>query len=138
MCSRAGAAAQSMRVAVPVVKSGEKYLLVPHFGRAPSLAIAEVEGGSYAVVEVFENPHVAHEHGRGAALIGELARRGVSAVLTLGIGHGAFYRLRELGVRVYYVAPPPGRKTVTLEEALDMLLSGRAEEAAEPREAEEH
>ena len=59
-------------MAVPVVKSGEKHLLVPHFGRAPSFAVAEVEESGYRVVEVFENPHTLHEHGRGAAVVGEL------------------------------------------------------------------
>uniref|UniRef100_A0A7C4FFN2 Dinitrogenase iron-molybdenum cofactor biosynthesis domain-containing protein n=1 Tax=Thermofilum pendens TaxID=2269 RepID=A0A7C4FFN2_THEPE len=65
-----------MRVAVPVVKSGEKLLLVSHFGRAPSFAVAEVKEGKYEVVEVFENPHIAHEHGRGAAVIDALVKRG--------------------------------------------------------------
>ena len=87
--------ASSMRVAVPVVKSGEKLLLVSHFGRAPSFAVAEVKEGKYEVVEVFENPHIAHEHGRGAAVIGELAKRGVDAVLTLGIGYGAFLQAQR-------------------------------------------
>ena len=54
-----------MRVAVPVVKAGGDYFLVPHFGRAPSFAIVEVEGGSYSVVEVLENRYVSHERGRG-------------------------------------------------------------------------
>jgi len=62
----------------------------------------------------------------------------VDAVLTLGIGYGAFYRLRNLGVKIYYVNPPAGRSTVTLQETLSMLASGEAEEAAEPQEAEEH
>lgn len=125
-------------MAVPVMKSGEKHLLASHFGRAPSFAVAEVEESGYRVVEVFDNPHLAREHGRGAAVVAELARRGVDAVLALGVGYGAFYRLRDLGVKVYYVTPPASRKTPTLEEALDMLASGEVEEAAGPREAEEH
>jgi predicted Fe-Mo cluster-binding NifX family protein len=54
-----------VRVAVPVVKAKGDYFLVPHFGRAPSFAIVEVEGGSYRVVEVFDNPHATHDHGGG-------------------------------------------------------------------------
>jgi predicted Fe-Mo cluster-binding NifX family protein len=50
-----------MRIAVPIVKSGDKILLVPHFGRAPSFAIVDLEG------------------------------------------NGAYYRLRELGIKIYYV-----------------------------------
>ena len=125
-----------MRVAVPVVRAKGDYLLVPHFGRAPSFAIVDVEGGSYSVVEVFDNPYVTHERGRGVRLIDELAKRGVEAVLTLGIGYGAFYRLKALGVKVYYVSPPPGKGTLNLAEAVEALTSGKAEEAAEPREAD--
>jgi len=62
----------------------------------------------------------------------------VDAVLTLGIGYGAFYRLRNLGVKIYYVNPPAGRSTITLQEALSMLASGKAEESRRAREAEEH
>jgi len=124
-----------MRGAVPVVKAGGDYFLVPHFGRAPSFAIVEVEGGSYSVVEVLENRYVTHEHGRGVRLIEDLAIRRVDAILTLGIGYGAFYRLKELGAKIYYVTPPPGKGTLTLAEAIEALTSGKAEEAIEPREA---
>jgi predicted Fe-Mo cluster-binding NifX family protein len=125
-----------VRVAVPVVKAKGDYFLVPHFGRAPSFAIVEVEGGSYRVVEVFDNPHVTHEHGRGVRLIDDLVEKGVDAVLTLGIGHGAFYRLKAAGVKIYYASPPPGKGTLTLAEAIETLTSGKAEEATEPREAD--
>jgi len=124
-----------VRVAVPVVKAKGDYFLVPHFGRAPSIAIVEVEGSSYRVVEVFDNPYVTREHGR-VRLIDDLVEKGVDAVLTLGIGHGAFYRLKAAGVKIYYASPPPGKGTLTLAEAVEMLTSGKAEEAAEPREAD--
>jgi len=125
-----------VRVTVPVVKAKGDYFLIPHFGRAPSFAIVEVEGGSYRVVEVFDNPHATHEHGRGVRLIDDLVEKGVDAVSTLGIGHGAFYRLKAAGVKIYYASPPPGKGTLTLAEAVEMLTSGKAEEAAEPREAD--
>jgi len=32
--------------------------------------------------------------------IGDLAERGVNAALRLGIGYGAFYRLKELGAKI--------------------------------------
>jgi len=93
-----------MRVAVPVVKAGGDYFLIPHFGRAPSFAIVEVEGSSYSVVEVLDNQYITHEHGRGVRLIDDLAEKKADAILTLGIGYGAFYRLKALGVKIYYVS----------------------------------
>lgn len=125
-----------MRVAVPVVKAGGDYFLVPHFGRAPSFAIVDVEGSSYSVVEVFDNRYITHEHGRGVRLIDDLAKKKVDAILTLGIGHGAFYRLKALGAKIYYVTPPPGKGALTLAEAIEALTSGKAVEAIEPREAD--
>jgi len=55
-------------------------------------------------VEVFDNRYVTHANGRGGRLIDDLARRRVDAILTLRIGHGAFYRLKALGVKIYYVS----------------------------------
>jgi predicted Fe-Mo cluster-binding NifX family protein len=123
-----------MRIAVPVVKSGDKILLVPHFGRAPSFAIVDLEGNSYKIVEVFQNPYLARSHGRGVGIVNELVRKGVNTLVSLGAGYGAYYRLRELGIKIYYVTPPQGKKTMTLQEAIEMFLAGEAEEATGPRE----
>ncbi|NAZ24850.1 MAG: dinitrogenase iron-molybdenum cofactor biosynthesis protein [Thermofilum sp.] len=126
-----------MRIAVPVVKSGDKILLVPHFGRAPSFAIIDLDGNSYRIVEIFQNPFLTHSHGRGVGIVNELVKKGVNTLVSLGAGYGAYYRLRELGIKIYYVTPPQGKKTMTLQEALEMFLSGKAEEATGPREEDE-
>jgi Uncharacterized conserved protein len=126
-----------MRIAVPVVKSGDKILLVPHFGRAPSFAIIDLDGNSYRIVEIFQNPFLTHSHGRGVGVVNELVKKGVNTLISLGAGYGAYYRLRELGIKIYYVTPPQGKKTLTLQEALEMFLTGKAEEATGPREEDE-
>jgi predicted Fe-Mo cluster-binding NifX family protein len=126
-----------MRIAVPVVKSGDKILLVPHFGRAPSFAIVDLEGNSYKIVEVFQNPYLAHSHGRGVGIVNELVRKGVNTLVSLGAGYGAYYRLKELGIKIYYVKPPEGKKTMTLQEAIEMFLAGKAEEVTGPGEIED-
>ncbi|AGT35980.1 MAG: NifB/NifX family molybdenum-iron cluster-binding protein [Thermofilum sp.] len=126
-----------MRIAVPVVKSGDKILLVPHFGRAPSFAIIDLDGNSYRIVEIFQNPFLTHSHGRGVGVVNELVKKGVNTLLSLGAGYGAYYRLRELGIKIYYVTPPQGKKTMTLQEAMEMFLAGKAEEATGPREEDE-
>jgi len=126
-----------MRIAVPVVKSGDKILLVPHFGRAPSFAIIDLDGNSYRIVEIFQNTFLTSSHGRGVGIVNELVKKGVNTLVSLGAGYGAYYRLRELGIKIYYVTPPQGKKTMTLQEAMEMFLTGKAEEATGPREEDE-
>ena len=60
--------------------------------------------------------------------------RGVKAVVALGIGYSAFYKLRESGVKVYY--PPVSEGPVSLNKAIEMLISKQLVEALEPREIE--
>nr|NAZ24606.1 dinitrogenase iron-molybdenum cofactor biosynthesis protein [Thermofilum sp.] len=115
----------------------DKILLVPHFGRAPSFAIIDLDGNSYRIVEIFQNPFLTHSHGRGVGIVNELVKKGVNILVSLGAGYGAYYRLRELGIKIYYVTPPEGKKTMTLQEAIEMFLAGKAEEATGPREEDE-
>jgi predicted Fe-Mo cluster-binding NifX family protein len=114
-----------MRIAVPCVESRGKYILVPHFGRAPSFAIVDVEGDKYNLVEVFRNEYITREHGRGVALVNELIARGVNALLTLEIGYGAYYKVRESGIKIYYITPED-KRAITLEEAIQMFISGKS------------
>ncbi|MGC9095851.1 MAG: NifB/NifX family molybdenum-iron cluster-binding protein [Infirmifilum sp.] len=127
-----------MKIAIPVVKSGEKYFLVPHFGRAPAFAIVDVGDSQFKVLEVYQNIHAAHEHGKVSGLFHELLSREVQAILTMGIGYGAFYRLKDLGLKIFYVRPSPGKATISLEEAVENFISGKVEEAGEPKEADDH
>lgn len=122
-----------MIVGIPVIRAGHTYLVSPHFGRAPNFAFVEVSGSDYRVVEVVENPHVSHEHGRGANIIDLLTSRNVSAVIVSGVGYGAFMRLKDRGVKIYYL--PAGReREITLEEAVRMFINNELVEAAEPEE----
>jgi len=122
-------------VGVPVVKVQDNYYLSPHFGRAPLFALVKVSGEKYDVVEVLENVHAHHERGRGRGVVELLASRGVNAVILLGVGPGAFYRLRERGIKVYYVpAEIASRALVPLSIAVEMFINNQLEEAREPRE----
>jgi predicted Fe-Mo cluster-binding NifX family protein len=60
--------------------------------------------------------------------------RGVNAVIALGIGYGAFYKLRDSGVKVYY--PPVSGDLLPLNKAIEMLINKQVVEAVEPREIE--
>ncbi|QOR94756.1 NifB/NifX family molybdenum-iron cluster-binding protein [Thermosphaera chiliense] len=126
---------QPFMVAAPVVKVGSEYYLTPHFGRAPFFAIVQVAGNDYRILEIIENPHVRHEHGRGSRVIEMLTSRGVDSVIVLGIGYGAFRLLRESGVKIYYV-PVEGAtgSLVPLGKAVEMFVNKQLEEALEPRE----
>ncbi|WP_448578290.1 NifB/NifX family molybdenum-iron cluster-binding protein [Thermosphaera sp.] len=126
---------QSFLIAAPVVKAGSDYCLSPHFGKAPFFAIVEVSRNNYRILEVAENPHVRHEHGGGRRVIELLVSQGVSHVIGLGIGYGAFHRLRESGVKIYYVpAEEASGSLVLLSKAVEMFMNNQLEEALEPRE----
>jgi len=125
---------QSLIVGVPVIRARGEYYLSPHFGRAPFFAFIEVKGDEYRVLEVLENTYSRHEQGRGRGVIDLMLSRGVKAVIARGIGYGAFYKLRESGVKVYY--PPASEGLVSLIKAIEMLISKQLVEAVEPREIE--
>lgn len=126
-----------MIVGIPVLKVSNRYYLNPHFDRAPYFAIMEVSGDGYRVKEVVENQYAGHGHRRGDDVINMLLLRGVNIVIASGIGYGAFERLRERGVKVY-LTPETSRGLIPLEEAIEMLVSGKLEEAGGPREHGEH
>lgn len=122
-----------MIAALPVIKSGERYYLSPHFGRAPYFAFVEVDGGNYRVLEVVENPHARHERGKGAGVVDLLVSRGANVLIALSMGQGAFAQLRDRGVRVYFT-PEVGGRLIALEEAVKMFMNGELSEAEAPRE----
>jgi len=125
----------SLIVGVPVVSVHGDYYVSPHFGRAPFIAFVEVTGDKYRVLEVVENPYARHERRRGAVLIEFMASRGVKSVIVLGVGYGAYYGLRERGIKVYYV-PLSKAGQVPLTAAIEMFINKQLEEATEPRELE--
>jgi len=126
-----------LRIAVPCVKSGEKLYVSMHFGRAPFLAIYDVDGEAklvkleripYGGEHEHEHGH-GHGHGGGHAIMDLIANYGVEAIIAYNLGYGAFYRLRDAGVKIYLVD-----RTIPVEEALKLLIEGKLREASEPRE----
>ncbi|MEZ0394595.1 MAG: NifB/NifX family molybdenum-iron cluster-binding protein [Desulfurococcaceae archaeon] len=123
-----------MIVAVPVLKTQRGYVVSPHFGKAPFVAFVEVDGGTYKIIEVAENPAGQGRagHGGGRVLIAKILSRNPSAVIAMEMGEGAFSELSSRGVKVFYL--PPEKKIIGLEEALELFLAGSLEEAKAPRE----
>jgi predicted Fe-Mo cluster-binding NifX family protein len=124
-------------VAVPVVSTSTGTYVYPHFGRAQEYAIAEVSKEGFRVVGTIRGPRGEPGSGRSHEVVGALARSGVNAVVVSGIGAGAFWRLRELGIKVYAL-PEKAGGLYTLEEALRMLAEGSLRELAEPPPHEHH
>lgn len=108
-----------MKVAVPLIKTSEGYLLSYHFGRAAYVAFAEVSDGKYEVIDIIENEAARGGHGAGHRLIDLIASRGVDAVVVHEIGQGARGELAARGIKIYQA---PG--IAPLEQVLDMLAKG--------------
>jgi len=124
-----------LRIVSPVAKAGDKFLLYPHFGRAPYFAVVEARGGKIESIEAKENPYRSHEHGRGVGIIDFILSLKPDAVLALGMGNRAFELLREAGVKVFFY-PSKGNEMPKLPEAVEALLRGELREAAEAYEPE--
>lgn len=125
-----------MIVALPSIKTSRGTFLSPHFGRARFFTIAEVSNGAHRIIGVVENPFSDHSHGRREAVVDFLISQGVEAVVSLGMGPGAFEKLRSRGVKIYYIEPAQPGQLVSIEEALELFVQNRRTEATEPREHE--
>ncbi len=125
------------RIIIPVVRSGDKLLVSPHFGRTPEFALVEITGDSYRIIEVTRNPFMEHEHGRGQAVIQFVYSRGADAIIVGGIGPRAVAALKSIGVRVYAVP----REGIELDEAIKLFMKGMLTEVSGeeyPRHHEKH
>jgi predicted Fe-Mo cluster-binding NifX family protein len=118
-----------MKVASPVLKTkvDGKLIINAHFGKSELFAVFDTETSE---VEVFENPGLVAERGRGIYIAKALSERGVSAVLVKEIGHGAFEKLKQFSMKIYLV--PNAVKF--FEEAVEMFKNGKLAELEEPSE----
>jgi predicted Fe-Mo cluster-binding NifX family protein len=115
-------------IAVPVEKVGSEYYLALNYVNAPLLAIVEVFNNTYKIRNIIENPYAAPGPQRGLGVIEFLASQGINAIILLRSGYGAFYRLEERGIKVYYVPVEEQAKgPVKLSEAIEMYVNKRLE-----------
>ncbi len=118
-----------MKICIPTEdEKGLEATVSGHFGRAAYFAFVDSETKA---VEFVMNTDTGHDHGRctGAALA---ASKRPEAVLTSGMGQGAFKLLTSYGAHVYRA---PGAK---LGEAIDGFASGSAEELVSSEAAGHH
>ena len=118
-----------MKICVPTEdEKGLEATVSGHFGRAAYFAFVDSQTKE---VEFILNTDTGHDHGRctGAALA---ASKRPEAILTSGMGRGAFDLLTSYGAHVYRV---PGAK---LGEAIDGFAGGSAEELVSSESAGHH
>ncbi|MEL9991608.1 MAG: methyltransferase domain-containing protein [Thermoproteus sp.] len=115
-----------MRVAISETKGR-----VDGPGEAEEIAIYDVEGGSYKLVERLENPAKYARMARGAAALAEAHRRGAQALIVSEIGPRGFEIASRWGMKIYIYEG-------LAEEALDLFAKGALKEATGPTHGEHH
>jgi len=123
-----------MRVAVPVLETEVegRRLINAHFGKSNLFALVDTETGQ---VQLFENPGLHVERGRGIYIAEKFKELGVEAVLVKEMGPGAFDKIRNrMGIKVYLVPP----QVKFLDEAVEAFKKGQLQELLEPNEEEHH
>ncbi len=121
-----------MKVAVPVLETevNGRRLVNAHFGKSNLFAVADLDSGE---IEIFENPALHLERGRGVYIAQSFYDRGVEAVLVKEMGPGAFDKVRNrFGMKVYLIPS----KVKFLDEALTLFKEGKLQELLEPNEEE--
>ncbi len=83
-----------MKIALPVKKVSDGYLLSSRFGKAPFFLIFDAKTDEIKVIR--------NEYQNGRDIANILSSKGVKAVITYHIGKGAFNHLKNLCMEVYY------------------------------------
>lgn len=109
-----------MKIAISVTNG-----LVDGPGEGEELAIYEVDGDRYRLIERIKNPALTARAARGLAALAELRRRGVSAVITSEIGPRGFDVAKQWGMKIYIAEG-------NAEEALEKFIRGELKEAEGP------
>lgn len=90
------------KIAVPVKEdNGVKSTLSPHFGKTPFYLFAEVMAGNVKYLGVKENPAKDLDKKIGLTAAKFLIENKTDVLISLGVGEGAYYALKEHGVEMY-------------------------------------
>ncbi|MEM0097365.1 MAG: NifB/NifX family molybdenum-iron cluster-binding protein [Conexivisphaerales archaeon] len=126
-----------MKVIMPVMENhGIESRVTGHPRMAPYFAVAKINGDDPGTVDIIENPykeenhHAFHHHEgnhEGANQFFKfLTDLEPDVLISYNIGPGAFYRFREIGVKMYL---PKGH---TVKENIDALKADTLTEISEP------
>lgn len=113
-----------MRIAISETKG---YVDGP--GESEEIAIYEVGGGGYRLIERVENPAKYARMARGAAALAEARRRGAQAFIASEIGPRGLQIARNWGMKIYIFQG-------SSEEAVKLFAQGLLKEAAAPTHGE--
>ena len=102
--------------------SGLSSRVSSRFGRAPYLAIVELDDGEVASVRVVENPGASARSGAGIKAVQRLLEEGVKLAVAGAFGPNALTALEELGIDTLELSG------VTVEEALKAVREKVASE----------
>lgn len=101
---------RNMKIAIPTAEGR----LFPHFGKAPQVAVYDIEQNAVAKKEILTSPE--HAHG---AMPRFLQGLGVTDVICGGLGAGAVNMLNEMGIGIHGGAPAED-----VDKVVDKYLSG--------------
>jgi len=85
------------------------------FGRAPYLAIVELDDGEVASFKVVESPGASARSGAGIKTVQRLLEEGVKVAVAGAFGPNALTALEELGIDTLELSG------ITVEEALEVI-----------------
>jgi predicted Fe-Mo cluster-binding NifX family protein len=121
-----------MRIVMPLKENnGLESRVTGHPRMAPYFAVAEIDGTKQVSLNIIENPykgqhHEEQHHEGGTQFFRFLEGLMPDAFISYNVGEGAFYRFKEMGVKMY---APKGH---TVKENVDAFNAGELKELAGP------
>lgn len=105
-----------MKIAMPVKKKGETYLLSSAYGKAPFFLIYNLENNNFEIAK--------NEGLNGKYVADMLSSKNVKVVITNHIGAGAFNALQQKGIKAYFTE----KKNTDFKEVIDEFKNGKLKE----------
>ncbi|MGC8661767.1 MAG: NifB/NifX family molybdenum-iron cluster-binding protein [Nitrososphaeria archaeon] len=122
-----------MRIVMPLKENnGPESRVTGHPRMAPYFAVAEIDGAKQMSLNIIENPykgeehHEEHHHQGGTQFFRFLEGLMPDAFISYNVGEGAFFRFKEMGVKMYM---PKGH---TVKENVQAFTAGELKELAGP------
>lgn len=113
---------------IAVIKTGDA---VDGPGEGEEIAVYELEGGGYRLIEVVENPAKYARAARGIAALAEARRLGAGALVASEIGPRGFAVAQGWGLKIYIYQG-------SVEGMFERLAKGELAEARGPTHGERH
>jgi predicted Fe-Mo cluster-binding NifX family protein len=111
-----------MKIAFTTAGNDLSAPLDSRFGRAPKFLIYDLDAGAFTLADNQQNLNAAQ--GAGIQSAQNIARLGVSALVSGHCGPKAFRVLQAAGIKIY------NSSAATVKEALDLFRAGKLHEAS--------